>query len=211
MKRDLRLAQRYKRDLQSAGNSYEKKQIHNDCRSRLGDGSPSKLISQLGREIDRLGRDASKLDPRLRDIARRGSLEVHAIVIDGSNLVYRDGKLIGLFALRALCAELVDKYSVTVVFDSSTRRRLGLLDDGALRAQLPGPSVHVTAPATSTDKTVLDLAAEPTIFVISNDRFAEYLEKSAIRDGRIIRHEILDARAIVRDIGLDLRYTARLR
>jgi hypothetical protein len=40
------------------------------------------------------------------------------------------------------------------------------------------------------------------VYVLSNDRFAEYAEKPAVRDGRVLRHEILNGRILVHDLDV---------
>nr|WP_239529016.1 hypothetical protein [Paenarthrobacter ilicis] len=200
------LAERYGQELGWASNSYERAKVHEKCKSHLGEGSPSKIISKVDRELNIRRRDAAKLERRFRDIARRGSLDVQALVIDGSNLSYEGSKFLGLFAVRALCTRLASEFEVTVVFDASTRTKLGIPTDEKLRSQLPGVNVHVVVSGTSADETILDVAQDPTTFVVSNDRFADFPDKAVVREDRIIRHEIINGRVLVRDLKIDIAY-----
>jgi hypothetical protein len=52
------------------------------------------------------------------------------------------------------------------------------------------------------DEMVLDAAAESTAYVISNDTFAEFPEKPAVREERLIKHEILSGRVFIHDLGV---------
>lgn len=207
--RDLSRAEGLLQDLNDADNSYARAMVHQECERRFGTGKPSAAISRLQKELAAKERASEKLERRLHDIARRGSLEIHALVIDGSNLCYEGDKLIGLFALREFCALLHDEYDLTVIFDASIRTRLGLPSDDRLRQQLPGVTVHVTASGTSADETILDLAEDPTTFVVSNDRFVDFPEKGAVRNRRIIRHEIVGGRVLVRDLKVDVEFSNR--
>ena len=57
------------------------------------------------------------------------------------------------------------------------------------------------------NETVLDLAcANELTYVLSNDRFGDFNEKSAVRDGRIIRHEIVNGGVFVHDLQLRAAY-----
>lgn len=204
--RDLVQAQAYERDLDRASNSYERAMAHKACERRFGDGSPSKVSSRINRELTSERRGVEKLERRLRELGRRASQDVRSLVIDGSNLCYEGGEFIGLWALRTLCTQLVDRFDVTVVFDSGIKAKLGVPDEGRLRSQLSGFNVHLAASRTGADETILDVAQEPTTYVISNDRFVDFPEKSAVREGRLIRHEILNGRILVADLSVDASF-----
>jgi hypothetical protein len=206
LQQDIAEAEALERKLNRASNSYEKAMVHQECERRFGAGSPSAVVRQTTTRIATANRDSSKLERRLRDISRRGSLDIRSVVVDGSNLCYEGDRLIGLFALRALCARLAGEVNITVVFDNSIRVRLGLPNDRVLRSQLPGIKVHVMASKRGADETILDLADEPTSFVVSNDNYSDFRDKAAVRDSRIIRHEIVNDRVLVRDLRIDVAF-----
>lgn len=56
------------------------------------------------------------------------------------------------------------------------------------------------------DELILDEARGANVFVISNDRFADFPDKQAVREDRIIRHEIVGDRVIVRDLKIDVEF-----
>lgn len=209
LRSDIGTAERFKRQLGEAKNSFEKKQIHEECKRKLDNGSPGKVINEAQKAIERGERDITKLERRLQELGRRGALNVQALVIDGSNLCYQGGRLIGISALRALCACLASNLEVTVVFDASTRERLGVPSDEILRSQFPGVKVYVDASHSGADETILDTAQNPATYVVSNDRFAEFPEKPAVRDGRLIRHMIIDGRILVPDLKIDVNFSNR--
>lgn len=90
-----------------------------------------------------------------------------------------------------------------MVFDASIRRALGS-SDSDIRDIIGGDiQVHVVATSVKADETVLDLAgSDKTTFIVSNDRFAEFGEKPALRDQRIIRHEIVSGQVLIHDLGV---------
>ena len=98
-------------------------------------------------------------------------------------------------------------YSVIVVFDSAIRRLLNC-DDSGIRKRLGNHAkVHIVASRRLADETILDLAcANELTYVLSNDRFGDFNEKSAVKDGRIIRHEIVDGNVFVHDLQLRAAY-----
>ncbi len=81
----------------------------------------------------------------------------------------------------------------------------GLLrfSDDDLRTALPAAKIHVVQSGRQADETVLDAATKATAWVVSNDRFGDYRDKRCVKEGRIIRHEILSDRILVHDLGVD--------
>lgn len=207
LKSDVGEANRFEQKLNRAGNSYERKQVHDECKSRLGSGSPKEIINTSERAIAALERTIQKLERRLEEIARRGTMDVRSLIIDGSNLCYEADELIGLFALRALCERLANDFEVIVVFDASIMDKLGLLSSDKLRSELPTVKVHVVTSETGADETILDVAQDPDTFVVSNDRFADFSKKPVVRDGRLIRHEIINGRIFIHDLSIDVSFS----
>ncbi|HVV76715.1 MAG TPA: hypothetical protein VHC43_11820 [Mycobacteriales bacterium] len=199
--------------------SYDRAMIHQDCERRFGNSSPRAVMRDLRadlrnvdsdrRTVERhlvaLDRDVEKLRTRIKKIGQRGSRKISGIVVDGSNLCYQQTAFIGLAALRPLCSRLAQSFNVTVVFDASIRHDLGVRDTD-LATMLPGTTVHVVASHSDADETILDVAADEFIFVLSNDRFAEYPDKAAVRGQRVLRHHILNGRVLVQDLAIDIAF-----
>lgn len=207
LKSDNERAKRFERELGEADNSYQRKQIHDECEGSFGTGSPREVIRNIDKAMDREQRNIAKLERRLQDIGRRGALDVCKLIVDGSNLCHKADTFIGLFALRALCAQLAYDFEVIVVFDASIREKLGVLSDDMLRLQLPRLNLHVVSSQAGADETILDAAKGSTIFILSNDRLADFPEKPALSDARIIRHEIINGHVLVRDLLIDVEYS----
>jgi hypothetical protein len=212
-------AERIDNEISRASNSYERAMLHRKCEERFGAGSPSRVIRGLQfqmrqyestieynkRQIARIRRDFGKTEERIKRIAEVASRDIRALMIDGKNCCFEGNQFIGLAALIPLTKELAKRYDVTVVFDASIRRDLGTSDDD-LRAALSGARVHVVASGAKADETILDAAADPAIWVISNDRFGDYRDKTPVKERRVIRHEILHGRVMVHDLSVEARF-----
>lgn len=205
--RAIERAQRLDRDLSGAQNSYERAMVHETCMKEFGTGSPGKVISLREADVRRLDRNLEKLQKRAGNVASKAARDVRQLVVDGNNLCYEGNRFIGLGALRTLVPILSESYDVIVVFDASIREALHG-GDAEVRDAIGGNAkVHIVATGVKADETVLDLVgSDQTAFIVSNDRFAEFGEKPAIRDGRLIRHEIVGGRVFVHDLGVSEEY-----
>lgn len=209
-------AERIDKKITNAANSYERAQLHQECERRFGDGSPRAAVrlirSQMRslpssirdheQQIDRIRRNMGKTEQRIAKLAEVAAREIDALIIDGNNCCYQDSDFIGLAALIPMTQKLAERYVVTVVFDADIRGLLGVSDDD-LRAALPTADVHVVATHVKADETILDAAHESTAWVVSNDRFGDYREKAAVKERRVIRHEIVRGRVLVHDLGVN--------
>jgi len=200
---DIKAAQNFNQQISSAGNTYDRAMIHEQCERSFGDGSPRRIIGERQKEIRQLERDYDKAKRRVEDIARIASRKVDTLVVDGNNLCYESGSFIGLAAIDALLPLVSRICLVIIVFDSAIRRLLNT-DDFGLQERLGSHAkVHIVASRRFADETVLDLAcANEQTYVLSNDRFGDFNEKSAVKDGRIIRHEIVNGNIFVHDLQL---------
>ncbi|MBZ2195395.1 hypothetical protein [Occultella gossypii] len=214
--RDVSEAKRLDGRISHASNSCERAILHEECSDRFGPSSPRAVIRDRSAAIRRgrtslqhtmrrtagVERDISKVERRIHEVAIRASRIIRALIIDGNNLCYERDRFIGLSALRPLCQRLAESYDLTVVFDASIRR-LMRTSDGALRKELPRTNVHVVSSRGKADETLLHAARDHFVFVLSNDRFAEYRDLAVVADGRVIRHEILNGHIMVHDLSVD--------
>ena len=226
-KRDIKEAQQLDKELSDAYDGSERYQVHQRSEDAFGDGKPRRVlgdrrrkldearseISTLDRRIPGLERDVAKAERRVAAIARRGTRDIQSIVIDGNNLSYADSRFIGTAALRPLCAHLHERYDVTIVFDASIRHLLSgsnderhSITDDRLRALLPDVTVHVVAARTQADDTILAAASDPSVYVLSNDKFAEFRDMPAVREDRVLRHEILNGQVMVHELDTTVTF-----
>lgn len=206
-------AQRFDERISSTASRHERFKLHEESERRFGNRSPlaaikamrsqtRSLTSSIGdreQQIARIRRDMAKTERRVTEAAEVAAREIDALIIDGNNCCYRGNDFIGLAALIPMTERLGERYAVTVVFDAAIRRLLGVSDND-LRAALPAAEVHVVASRVKADETILDAADEPTAWVVSNDRFGDYRDKSSVNERRIIRHEIVRGRVLIHDL-----------
>jgi hypothetical protein len=182
---------------------YQRAMSHQKCEEIFGTGSPRKVIAKKESEIRRLDRDIEKLEKRAKNIADKTARHIKKLILDGNNLSYQGDVFIGLSALKPLVPILASEYEVVLIFDASIRRALDS-DDSDIRDIFGGDiQVHIVATGIMADETIIDLAdSDNTTFIVSNDRFAEFGEKAAIRDRRVIRHEIVAGRLLIHDLEI---------
>ena len=182
--------------------------IFEECRQKFGDSSPRRIIPQRQGKLEQLKRDLEKSCRRAREVGNKSARNIKMIVIDGNNLCYdEDKKFIGLVAIEKLLPALSPRYSVYIVFDSGIHRLLKT-DEAGLHKRLGSHAkVHVVANNQKADETILDLASmDPTTYVLSNDRFADYRDKSAVKCGRTITFEIIGGNIFVHDLQQRIAY-----
>ena len=201
----LQEAGELERRLSDADNSYQRAMIHEECERRFGTGKPRSVIHDQNRIIRQTDRDLEKATRRVEEIGRKAARVVKALVVDGNNLCYEGSRFVGLSAIESLLPVLSNEYSIVVVFDASIRRMLKA-DDSWLRKRFQAyATIHVVATRESADKTILDLASPDTgTYVLSNDRFGDFNEKQVVKDGRIIRHEIISGRVFIHDLHINV-------
>lgn len=200
-------AKSFENDLDYAENSYEKAMIHEDCESSLGDGSPKKIIRESERTLKKLERDLEKAIKRASIISEKARREIHKIIIDGNNLCYEGNEFVGLKPLLKLTTKLEETYQVIVVFDSAIRSILKTNDENINNQFNKNIKTHIVASKQLADETILDIASDDTFcYIISNDRFGEYKDKEAVKNSRIIRHEIIDGNILIHDLNINEKY-----
>jgi hypothetical protein len=205
---DISRAQSMDDEMSRAANGYERALIHERCKQKFGDPSPRKVKTSKIREIESIDRNIHKLQMRLEAIAEKSSRVIRRLVIDGNNMCYLQNprKFLGLSALRPLANALADKFEVLVVFDASIREQLRKGDRQIGDCFSNRVRVHIVATGQKADESLLKIACEPDDWVISGDRFGEYPEMPAVKNKRLIRHEILEGKVLVNDLGVEIRY-----
>jgi rRNA-processing protein FCF1 len=142
------------------------------------------------------------LEGRLKIIRSRALRQIGLILIDGNNLCYQEETFIRLAALKPLTSALLDKYPLIVVFDASIRGLMQMGHEMIANEFDRRVQVHVVATRQLADETLLDAASQPEAYVISNDRFREFVEKPVVQNGRLLRHEIVNGKVFVHDLNI---------
>lgn len=202
-------ADRFDKALSAALTSYDKALIHQECQSALGESSPGKVKRTCQLLLDSAERDHKKIQDRLQRIHDKAVRVIKRVVVDGNNLCYEGNKFIGLAALVASANKLVSNYEVLVIFDSDIRGLLKMKNSEIASQFKEGIKVHVVASKAKADELVLDSAVDDHDYVVSNDRFAEFPEKSAVRACRLLRHEILNGKVRIYDLDVCEEYEVK--
>lgn len=205
---DLMQAQSMDDQMSSAANSYERAQLHERSKQTLGDPSPRKVKAAKERELEGIDRNIKKLETRLEAIAEKSSRLIRRLVIDGNNMCYLHSqrKFLGLRALRPVANALSEKYEVMIVFDASIREQLRKSTQEIIDCFSNRVCVHIVATGEKADESLLKIASEPGDWVISGDRFSEYPEMLAVRNKKLIRHEILEGKVLINDLSVEVGY-----
>lgn len=186
---------------------YERKMIHRECECQLEESRPQKIIEESSKKINQLQGKHDKIRRRVEEVIEKSVRRIDKVVIDGNNLCYEDKHFIGLVAIEAILPLLSRKYEVVIVFDPEIRSLLNTDDSGLQKRLTNFAKVHVVASGRKADETVLDLAStNEFIYVLSNDKFDDFNDKSAVKEGRLIKHEIVDGHIFVQDLELREAY-----
>ena len=205
--RKISLAQDYENELSNASNSYERAMAHQDCENELGFSKPRQAVSSFQRKVSSLKRNKTKLEKKINELTRRKLRDIKHLVWDGSNLCYCGDEFIGLSALIPLTENTPKNYKITIIFDASIRRLLKK-SDGEIKVLFSDSvDIHIVATKRAADETVLNFCeTDKTSFIVTNDRFNDFPGSAAKRDGRMIRHEILQGQAFIHDIDVSVKY-----
>jgi hypothetical protein len=111
-----------------------------------------------------------------------------------------------LYGLLALAYALEDRFEVIVVFDAGIRGMTRMNNQQIAHGFPRRSRIHVVTTAQEADETLLEAAAAPGHYVISNDRFRDYTDKIAVAEQRLIRHEIVAGKLLVHDLQVSLSY-----
>lgn len=196
-------AEKLDRQLTNESNPRERAMIHQQCAHEFQESSPGKVIKSLRYKLQPIQRRIQKIQSSIDIIVERSTRVVRTVVIDGLNMCYQQHKFIGLVALAALAPHLSERYKVIIVFDSDIRGLLRMRDRDIKSHFDSVIDVHVVSTTTKADETVLAIAeTDKTMYVLSNDRFHDFIGRRAVADGRLMRHEIVND--IVHVHALDL-------
>lgn len=211
MERDISTAMQLEQALDNASSSHERAQIHEECRNTFGEDKPAKVARKRTAQLKYSQHELEKLEARIFKEASIAAREIQQIIIDGNNLCYDNSGFIGLSALLEVVDDLAATYSIIVIFDSDIR---GLLNenDAAIRSEFPDyVEVHIVANKEKADLTVLSLAKDDVVYVISNDKYTDHPDQKAVQSQRIIKHEITRERVFVHELQVDRSYFAAIR
>ena len=121
-----------------------------------------------------------------------GHILADALATQGVDTVFGVPGESYLAVLDALVPALATLYRVAVVFDKSTQRRLDTTPRALQERFGAAVEVHVAAAARGADHTFLRYADGPTSYVVTNDRLRDFTDLAVVKDGRVLRYNLLD-------------------
>ena len=197
-------------------------QIYREAQAVLGPGNPTRMLTDIERQLESNGRSREKLIRRGEIEIMRAQRAIDTIIIDGNNMCYRDdpdggpAKFIGLAALDALVSYCVgilrSPWRVCVVFDASIVR-LARLDETAIRRLLSPAEVTFATEGSQADEIMLNLAASfggVGGWIVSNDRFIDYHDKDVVRARRVLRFRITLDTLLVDELDITVPLSKRV-
>ncbi|MGX9730101.1 hypothetical protein ACWYXO_05625 [Janthinobacterium aestuarii] len=171
--------------------------IHEQCDRLLGNAKPRAAAAMRERKLKGVRATKAKVKERLELVARRHSMNVQTLVIDGSNLLYAnksngERSLFGLSALDALVPELVAKDKKVIVYFDHGAPNLLRKTPAELRRRFARwtDDVHIAAPGEKADESILaTVDLDPHSYVISGDRFRDHvMQYDWLRDRLLTPH-----------------------
>lgn len=189
----------------------DKGQVRKALQNRFGadEGLPAHVKRKRAGELDKLQRDAGKMEKRLRDKQAVLDQNIAKFIIDGSNLCYVNEKekrrFIGLEPLKALVPKLCESYSVDVWFDPGIIGQTKM-SQTQLQNLLPGARVNVMRSKVQADAAIIGAAEfDEHAYIISNDIYREFVDKPFIKDRRF-EHNIHDYSIQIIALDLNMPY-----
>jgi len=194
------------RELSSASDSYGRKKVHEKCGKIFDTDKPRKVIKDSENRIQRIDRSIPKLERRIREELQKLDRNIRHPLIDGTNACYQGQRFIKLRGISSLLNAIRDDpYEITVVFDAKIRKLLKT-DDQNIK-QILGPSVttYIAPSKGAADEYLLNLAGEDqSTFILSNDRYIEFLDYDAVKSDRLIKFLIADEKFIINELDISI-------
>ncbi|WP_312136385.1 hypothetical protein [Brevundimonas sp.] len=203
---EIQTASKYQKQLNEAPDAAHRARIHEKCNNHFGSGNPSKVIRERSSRKEALERSISKVGYRILEEFTKFDRKIERLIIDGNNLCYDRKKFIGLRALKALIDKIANKYEIVIIFDSNIRSLLKANDHG-ISSTIGYKNIHITPTGTSADEYILKIAGDDSYtFIISNDRFVDFHDYSAVKSGRILRFMVAEGQIMVNALNVTAKF-----
>ncbi|SFV89379.1 Exonuclease SbcC [hydrothermal vent metagenome] len=169
------------------------------------------LLRKYKRQVTGINRNIEKNQKEAFKVSEKESRTIDTIVIDGNNMCYDNtsinDKFIELRAITKVASKLKDRFNVIIVFDSSIRALLRN-DDEKIRSQFVSDvMIHIVATKELADKTIIKLTSNNNqTYIVSNDRYGEFVNEEAVKNGRLIRHEIVSNKIFIHDLDINIQW-----
>lgn len=202
--RRIALAKDFEAKLSRAQTKYDRAMVHQECEQKLGQGNPRSVLSKATDANRQIERRITKLQHEVNERTAWATMDIRTLYIDGSNLCNADGRFEGLAILDALVPQLIKACNVHVSFDPGIVAKLQV-SKAQISDRFPlGVSVEFIPRGFQADRFLLEAAADDqTAFVLSADKFEEYIGHQVVKSKRVIRPVF--AHGVVHVQQLDIR------
>lgn len=202
---EISAASRFDQRLSSASNSKQRALIHNECEAKFGTGSPRQVINDRRSRIRSIENNIPKIERRIQDELKKLDRVITHLIVDGNNLCYEGQSFIGLLGISALLETLDGQFKISVVFDASIRAMLKTDTQGIEKVLGASAAIHVAPTKTAADEYLMKLAGkEQSVFILSNDRFAEYHDYDVVKTRRVLRFLIADGQLMAHELDISI-------
>lgn len=214
----LKACQSYLEQLDSYRDAPNKRRkVHEACAEQFnGNGSPSDVASALKKKLEAVRRQLIKVEDRIEDEIKKMDIVVKRVFIDGNNLCFKRNQykdnFIGTHAVEAVATALLQMgMEVTVVFDPYIGKGKDRMSFDRVQQNFEKEiTLYQAPPDTTADLVLMMMARDEFDCVISNDKFADYAERSVVKEKRVFRAVITESVASVPMLNLDVPLLNRI-
>ncbi|MGO0628665.1 hypothetical protein ACTORR_01095 [Pseudomonas sp. SAR267] len=194
--------------------SAEAAKVKGACSNYFGTDDIAQVVRHKTSDVADLERELAKCEQRLASLRQRDSRVIERLIIDGNNLCNRgrgkNRQFIGLTALSALVPALLSNWpgsEIILVFDPGITRKLQVSWEDIQGAFPASVETYRVDKGRSADEMIIELAYSPNAFIISNDRFAEFSNRPALKENRVFGHDITKKNILVNELWISVGYS----
>lgn len=193
--------------------SVEAARVKGACSNYFGTDDIAQVVRHKTSDVEDLERELAKWEQRMASLQQRDSRVIERLIIDGNNLCNRgrgkNRQFIGLTALCALVPALQSNWpgsAIILVFDPGITRKLQVSWEDIQRTFPAFVETYRVDNGRSADEMIVELASSPNAFIISNDRFAEFSNRPALKENRVFGHDITKTNILVNELWISVDY-----
>lgn len=204
---DIKSAELIDKELSLAKNSKERFLLHQKCGIKFGYEKPNQVIYDRKNKISSIERTICKLEKRIKHEEEISNRIISHLIIDGNNICFDKGTFINTKALIKLLETIPKQLKKTVVFDASIKTRTGKNDKEIESSLSKYAQIYIAPKETEADNYIISLAeTEKNSYVISNDNYSDFFDKSPIIEKRIMKFMIIRNSIIVNDLSINATF-----
>lgn len=210
--KDLKSCQAYLEQLSAYYDMPAKRRkVHEACAEQFnGNGRPSEVAADIKKKLEAARRQLIKIEDRIEEEIKKMDIVVKRAFIDGNNICFRRNQykddFIGTQALEAVATALLKiGIEVTIVFDPYIGKGKDRMSFDRVQQNFEKEiTLYQAPPDTTADLVLMMMARDEFDCVISNDKFADYAERSVVKEKRVFRAVITESVVSVPMLNLEV-------